>query len=82
MEPQNIVTLARDFAIAQHNARNCNYDGKPYEVHLAQVDFASRYLHVLDADADIALAAAWTHDVLEDTTVTHSDLVGGVRAIQ
>jgi (p)ppGpp synthase/HD superfamily hydrolase len=64
----NIVDKARTFATAAHAAidQRRKYTGDPYIVHPAEVvDILLQVKH-----SDEMLAAAWMHDVLEDTRVT------------
>lgn len=81
-----MVSVARDYAIAAHGAQL--YDGRSYDFHLsAVVDVLGRFDH---DDPDLR-AAAWLHDVVEDTEVTLeqvsasfgkrvADLVGAVTS--
>jgi (p)ppGpp synthase/HD superfamily hydrolase len=66
-EISNLVLRARTFAIAAHSAigQKRKYTGEPYWVHCAEV--ADTVAHV--AHTQEMLAAAWLHDVLEDTQV-------------
>jgi len=70
----NIVERAKEFAIKAHNTQK--YGKMPYEYHLQQV--VNKLMLWRDYDSfritDEMLAAAWLHDVLEDTPVTHSQL--------
>jgi|AntRauTorcE11897_2_1112592.scaffolds.fasta_scaffold00088_42 (p)ppGpp synthase/HD superfamily hydrolase len=67
----------KDFAIRRHNWVRQEYGkGVPYSVHLEMVaDFAEKFSYVLsEEDRDLAVAAAWGHDLIEDTRVTYNDL--------
>ena len=67
----NVADKAQEFAIAQHGAQK--YGEHPYSYHLAQV---SQVLAEFGYAGDEAImAAAWLHDVLEDTPTTYSMLV-------
>lgn len=64
----DLETRARLFAIAAHSAvgQTRKYTGEPYWVHCEEVADIVRYVQ----HTDEMLAAAWLHDVLEDTAVT------------
>ncbi|NBB64296.1 HD domain-containing protein [Pseudomonas sp. ODNR1LW] len=64
--------LARDYAVRAHGDQT--YGDLPYVVHLDAVVSVLRGWWGLGG-ADI-LAAAYLHDVLEDTSATYADLVG------
>jgi (p)ppGpp synthase/HD superfamily hydrolase len=68
----DIVEKARIFATAAHAATGQirKYTGEPYIVHPAEVADLVRYV----GGTDSMLAAAWMHDVLEDTQV-NADLM-------
>ena len=70
----NIVERAKEFAIKAHGKQK--YGKLPYEYHLQQV--VNKLMLWKDYDSfdvtDECLAAAWLHDVLEDTDTTHSQL--------
>lgn len=74
MDSSDIVQQARDFAIKAHG--NQRYGKMPYEYHLQQV--VNKLIHWRDLGqweiTDEMIAAAWLHDVLEDTLVRHTDL--------
>ncbi len=75
-EKIDIVEEAKWFAINAHRDTNHTYDDKPYEVHLQMVyDAALRNSGLIDPRFhSIALAAAWTHDVIEDCRQTYNDV--------
>ena len=61
-----LVKKASDFAITYHKGQK--YRGLPYIEHLRQVaTFLILELHIIDVDA---VAAAYLHDILEDTQCT------------
>lgn len=77
-DDDDLVNVARHYAITHHNAIGQTYDGKPYSIHLKSVaDEASSWGWLLPNDRArrIVKAAAWCHDVLEDPLVTYSDLL-------
>lgn len=63
-----IVVIARAFAIAAHAAvgQRRKYTGEPYHVHPERV---AEWVRSAGGD-DNMIAAAWLHDVVEDTQVT------------
>lgn len=79
----NIVEKARIFATAAHAAVNQTrkYTGEPYIVHPAEV---VRVVSQVDHTPEM-LAAAWLHDVVEDTEVTiitiHTEFGGKVAEL-
>ncbi len=68
----DLIEHAKTFATSAHQRldQRRKYSGQPYDVHLAAV--ASIVASVTD-DAE-TIAAAWLHDVVEDTPVTLEDL--------
>jgi (p)ppGpp synthase/HD superfamily hydrolase len=68
----DLVARARRYAEDAHGAldQRRKYSGRPYAEHLERV--AQRVAHVTD-DRD-AIAAAWLHDVVEDTPATIEDI--------
>jgi (p)ppGpp synthase/HD superfamily hydrolase len=72
MNDADLVDRARRFAERAHGAidHQRKYTGQPYTEHLARV--AERVARVT-SDAS-AVAAAWLHDVVEDTPATFSDV--------
>ena len=67
-----LVAFARTYAIAAHNAvgQTRKYTKKPYHAHPSSVaNTVSRF-----GARDEVIAAAWLHDVLEDTQVTYEQL--------
>lgn len=69
---RDLIYRARRFAEHAHNAidHRRKYSGRPYTEHLERV--ANRVAQVTDDAA--AVAAAWLHDVVEDTPATHDDV--------
>lgn len=72
MNDRDLVERARRYAERAHGAINHRrkYSGRPYTEHLERV--AARVAEVTDDAATIA--AAWLHDVVEDTPATHGDI--------
>jgi (p)ppGpp synthase/HD superfamily hydrolase len=68
----DLVTRARLYAERAHGAidQRRKYSGRPYAEHLERV--AARVAVATDDAA--AIAAAWLHDVVEDTPATHADI--------
>jgi (p)ppGpp synthase/HD superfamily hydrolase len=68
----DLVTKAREFALQAHRKRDHRrkYSGEPYEVHL--IDVANIVASVSDHAPTIA--AAYLHDVVEDTDVTLTEV--------
>jgi (p)ppGpp synthase/HD superfamily hydrolase len=65
-----MTSVARDYAVLQHGTQL--YDGRPYEYHLAAVvNVLERFGHT----GPEFRAAAWLHDVVEDTGVAIEDIV-------
>lgn len=79
--PGSLVRTAKNFAIRAHTDCNQRYGDLPYVAHLADVASNaiafSSLLHD-DAERDLAVAAAWLHDVLEDTHTSYNDLLRGI----
>ncbi len=69
----DIVRKAQVYAMAAHAAvgQRRKYTGEPYIVHPAEV--ASIVASVPGSTPDM-VAAAWLHDVVEDTGVTYTDI--------
>lgn len=65
----SFVEGAMRFAIRVHGANNQvrKYTGEPYWVHLEEVATLVRQY----GGSEAAIAAAWLHDVREDTAITH-----------
>ena len=73
LEGMDVVQKAQVFAIAAHAAvqQKRKYTGEPYIVHPAEV--ASIVASVEGSTPDM-VAAAWLHDVVEDTGCTITDI--------
>lgn len=69
----NVVHKAQVFAIAAHAAvgQKRKYTGEPYIVHPAEV---ARIVASVPGSTPDMVAAAWLHDVVEDTGVTFTDI--------
>lgn len=61
-----IVERAANFAAIAHTGQLRKYTGEPYIVHPQEV---ARIVSLVSEDANV-VAAAWLHDVVEDTPVT------------
>lgn len=72
MNDGDLVARARRYAEHAHDAidHRRKYSGRPYTEHLERV--AARVAAVTGDAA--AVAAAWLHDVVEDTPATHADI--------
>jgi len=73
----DLISKARAYATLKHFEANHKYDGQPYDVHLMAVyEFACKYIHLLPDNKTVSdiLAAAWVHDVIEDTRQTYNDV--------
>ena len=69
----NVVHKAQVFAIAAHSAvkQVRKYTGEPYYVHPAEV---ARIVAGVPGSTPDMVAAAWLHDVVEDTGCTFTDI--------
>lgn len=69
---ESLIESAMAYAIHMHRSigQTRKYTGDPYEVHLARV--ASRVESA--GGTKEMVAAAWLHDVVEDTDATHRDI--------
>lgn len=72
MNADDLVARARHYAERAHGAidHRRKYSGRPYAEHLERV--AARVAQVTGDPA--AVAAAWLHDVVEDTPATHAEI--------
>lgn len=68
----NLIEQARAFAEHAHANQKRKYDGADYVTHCEAV---VAILHGAGIKDEVTLAAAWLHDVVEDTEVTDADLV-------
>jgi len=76
MERLDLVSI-REHAEIEYNVSNCIYDGKSYMVHVDMVgDFIEKHKLVFKffEDYEIALAAAYFHDTMEDAKCTFNDV--------
>jgi len=67
----NLIVKAAVIAREAHGKQTRKYSADPYVLHPARV--AARAL-LLDGMSEEAVAAAWLHDVLEDTDITATQL--------
>lgn len=69
----DIVQKAQVFAIAAHSAvgQKRKYTGEPYFVHPAEV---AKIVASVPGSTPDMVAAAWLHDVVEDTGCTYTDI--------
>ncbi len=67
-----LVKTAAQMAARAHATQLRKYDGSMYIIHPMRV--AGRVL-LLDGTTDEMVAAAWLHDVIEDTTLTADDIL-------
>jgi (p)ppGpp synthase/HD superfamily hydrolase len=72
MTEQNLILRAAQFAREAHGTQTRKYNGRPYVEHPARV--ASRVALYPEA-TEAMVAAAFLHDVLEDTQTIFYDLV-------
>jgi (p)ppGpp synthase/HD superfamily hydrolase len=68
----NLVEAARLFALGAHGATNpvSKYTGELYADHLEEVTTLMK----LHGGSETAIAAAWLHDVVEGTQITHETI--------
>lgn len=71
-----IIEKAKKYAISRHEETNHLYDGHLYKVHLGMVNaYAEKYIKIIpQKDRENTLAAAWTHDIIEDCRQTYNDV--------
>ena len=71
-EAKDLVERARRYAVARHRriGHRRKYTEQPYETHLANV---ARAVAAVSDDPEM-IAAAWLHDVVEDTEATLADV--------
>lgn len=65
-----LITQAALFAITAHGDQKRKYTGEPYFVHLAEV----AHTIAMAGGRDEMIAAAYLHDVVEDTAVTDAQV--------
>jgi (p)ppGpp synthase/HD superfamily hydrolase len=68
-EGMELVERARTFAIKNHGDQK--YDTEPYSVHL---DAVENVLIEFDHISSVLRAAAWLHDLVEDTNVSQAEI--------
>lgn len=70
------MEISRRYALNCHHSTNHLYDGKPYEVHLEQVNFYAKMFlsEIPSKDRELVISAVWLHDVIEDTRQTFNDV--------
>ena len=66
-----LVQMAKEFAVFTHGEQKRKYSGTPYWEHPEEVVSILVEHNIVDENI---LAAAWLHDVLEDTAVTEGVL--------
>jgi (p)ppGpp synthase/HD superfamily hydrolase len=66
-----ILTKAIEFATKKHGNQKRKWSGEPYTEHLNNV---AQIVKGIGASQEMQ-AAAWLHDVVEDTDVTHQEIV-------
>lgn len=66
-----LIQKAARLAVTAHAGQERKFTGQPYDVHLARV--AGKVL-VLDEATPDMVAAAWLHDMLEDTLITRQEI--------
>lgn len=74
----NIVTISEQIATETHQGQLRNYSKLPYIIHpKAVANLVEKYIPVINNhyDPDLYKAAAWLHDVIEDTSITREDLI-------
>lgn len=79
----DIISEAMVYAISCHIKTGHYYDGRvPYSHHLRMVNnAATMFSHLVEAeDRDNFLAAAWTHDLIEDCRQTYNDVKHATNA--
>lgn len=72
------IKKIREFAIKCHDDAGCKYDKKSYSVHLdlvAKQVIRFRRIFLDENDYKIVLAAAYCHDLIEDTNISHSKIM-------
>lgn len=70
-----LIARAQNYAVEKHNEVNHRYDGESYYIHLNLVYYyASKFSYLLTEDIPETIAAAWTHDVIEDCRETYNDV--------
>lgn len=72
----NIIERAKQYAISCHKDVNQKYANRDYDFHLKMVaKFAESYQYLIPENLrQDFIAAAWTHDVIEDARQTYNDV--------
>jgi len=74
----DLVKKARAYSMHCHSSTNHLYDGKPYYVNhiLPVVSYVIEFKHLLNSqeDFELAIASAFTHDIIEDCRETYNDV--------
>lgn len=68
----DLSARARDYAVQKHGAQKRKYSDEPYVTHL---DAVVRLLKEHAIEEENVLAAAYLHDVVEDTPVTMQEVI-------
>jgi (p)ppGpp synthase/HD superfamily hydrolase len=74
----SFVEKARELAKEKHKDQKRKYTGEPYFNHCEEVANILRTESANYKDSKLAIAAAYLHDVLEDTETTFEELVSKV----
>jgi len=71
-----ILEKSKEFGIKCHRDANCQYDGKPYEIHLEMVyNIGLKFIHLIPKEKqENVLSACWIHDTIEDCRQTYNDV--------
>lgn len=79
----DLIINAKKYSIEKHNAAGCTYGDKyeNYVIHLEMVFENVNNFEVFREykDSLYTRAAAWTHDLLEDTQQTFNDVMGATN---
>jgi len=77
----DLVSTAKIYGTKVHKETNHMYGIHPYEYHLEKVyENVCYFAHLLktEKEVEIAMAAAWVHDAIEDARQTYNDVVANV----
>lgn len=73
------IQAARWYAMYQHDRTNHRYGDQPYWKHLEEAaSLAMMWWHacgLTEEEAEIAIAGAWVHDIIEDARQSYNDVV-------
>ena len=79
MKKLKSIKEIREYAIKCHDDAGCTYgDGESYSIHLDLVAKNVRRFHdvfLYDDDLTLTIAAAYCHDIIEDTNISHSKIM-------